>query len=66
MFIATIGVNALGLKVETLKKSLYVNSPLGTRVSFDKLCRDYESEISGILFIVDLRGHGHIGVRCHP
>ena len=28
MFIATFGVNALGLKVETLKNSLYVNSPL--------------------------------------
>ena len=35
MFIATFGVNALGLKVETLKKPLYVNSPLGTRVSVE-------------------------------
>ena len=54
MFIATFGVNALGLKVETLKKPLYVNPPLGTRVSVDKICRDYESEISRILLTVDL------------
>ena len=55
MFIATFGVNALGLKVETLKKPLYVNPPLGTRVSVDKICRDYESEISRILLTLDLR-----------
>ena len=45
----------LGLEVETLEKPLYVNSPLGTRVSVDKICQDCELEISGILFIVDLR-----------
>ena len=28
----------LGLEVETLENSLYVNSPLGTRVSFDMIC----------------------------
>ena len=55
MLIATFGVNALGLKVETLKKPLYVNSSLGTRVSVDSICRDYESEISRILLTVDLR-----------
>ena len=51
------------------------NSPLGTRVSVDKICWDYESDILGILLTVDLRvmdisdsthcgleGHGHIGV----
>ena len=55
MFIATFGVNALGLKVETLKKPLYVNPPLGTRVSVDKICWEYESEITGILLTVNLR-----------
>ena len=45
----------LGLKVETLEKSLYVNSPLGTRVSFSQIFWDCELEISGILLIVDLR-----------
>ena len=46
---------SLGLEVETLEKLLYVNSPLGTRVSVDQICRDCESKISGILLIVDLR-----------
>ena len=32
-----------------------MNSSLGTRVSVDKICRDCELEISGILLIVDLR-----------
>ena len=32
-----------------------VNSPLGTRVSVDQICRDYELEISRILLSVDLR-----------
>ena len=45
----------LGLKVETLEKSLYMNSPLGTRVSVDQLCRGCELEISRILLTVDLR-----------
>ena len=45
----------LGLEVETLEKPLYVNSPLGTRVSVDKICWDFELEISGILITVDLR-----------
>ena len=47
-------MTSLGLEVETLEKSLYVNSPLGTRVSVDQICRDYELEISGILLTVDL------------
>ena len=45
----------MGLEVETLEKLLYVNSPLGTRVSVDKICRDCESEISGILLTMGLR-----------
>ena len=44
----------LGLEVKTLEKPLYVNSLLGTRVSVDQICRDYELEISWILLTVDL------------
>ena len=46
---------SLGLEVETLKKPLYVNSPLGTRVSVNHICRDCELEILGILLTMDLR-----------
>ena len=45
----------LGLEVETLEKTLYVSSPLGTRVSVDLICRGCELEIFGILLTVDLR-----------
>ena len=45
----------LGLEVETLEKPLYVSSPLGTRVSVQRICRNYELEIYGILLTVDLR-----------
>ena len=34
-----------GLEVETLEELLHVSSPLGTRVSVDKICRDCELEI---------------------
>ena len=34
---------------------LYVNSPLRTRVSVDKICQDCELKISGILLTVDLQ-----------
>ena len=54
-FIVASCVKDLGLEVETLEKSLYVNSPPGTRVSVDQICWDYELEILGILLIVDLR-----------
>ena len=54
-FIATSYERELGLEVETLEKSLYVSSPLGTRVSVDMICRSCELEISGILLTVDLR-----------
>ena len=43
----------LGSKFETLEEPLHVNSPLGTGVSVDQICRDCELEISGILLIVD-------------
>ena len=45
----------LGLEVETLEKSLYVSSPLGTRVSVDLICQGCELEIFEILLTVDLR-----------
>ena len=48
-------MKSLGLEVETLEKLLYVNSPLGTRVSVDHICQDFELEISRILLKVDLR-----------
>ena len=45
----------LGLAVETLEEPLHVSSPLGTRVNVDRICRDCELEISGILLTVGLR-----------
>ena len=54
-FVDASCVKDLGLEVETLKKPFYVNSPLGTRVSIDMICRDCELEISGILLTVNLR-----------
>ena len=48
-------MKGLGLEVETLEKQLYVNSPLGTKVSVNQICRDCELEILGILLTVDLR-----------
>ena len=41
--------------METLDESLYVSSPLGTRVRIDQICRDCELEILEILLTVDLR-----------
>ena len=49
-------MKGLGLEVETLEKPLYVNSPLGTRVSVDQTCQDCELEVLGILLTVNLRG----------
>ena len=54
-FVAASCVKYLGLEVQTLEKLLYVNSPLGTRVSINLICRDCELEISGNLLTVDLR-----------
>ena len=48
-------MKGLGLEIKTLEKMMYGNSPLGTRVSVDLICRDCELEISGILLAVDLR-----------
>ena len=45
----------LGLEVETLENPLYVNSPLGIRVSVGKICWDCELGISRILLTMDLR-----------
>ena len=44
-----------GLEVETLDEPLHVNSPLGTKVRIDRICRGCELEISGILLTVDLQ-----------
>ena len=54
-FVAASCLKDLGLEVETLEELLYVNSPLGTRLSVDKICQDCELEILGILLNVDLR-----------
>ena len=48
-------MDVLGLEVETLDELLHVSSPLGIKVRIDKICRDCELEISGILLMVDLR-----------
>ena len=45
----------LGLEVESLEKSLHVNSPLRTGVRIDHICQNCELEILGILLKVDLR-----------
>ena len=45
----------LGLEVEHLAKPVHVSSLLGTRVSVDKICRDCELDILGILLTMDLR-----------
>ena len=54
-FIAASVVIELGLEVEALKEPLYVSSPLGIRTRIGMICRGCELEISGIIFIVDLR-----------
>ena len=54
-FIAASCVEELGLEVKTLEKPLYMSSPLGTRVSVQRICHNCELEISGILLTVDLR-----------
>ena len=48
-------MKSLGLEVKTLEKSLYLNSPLGTRVSVNQISRNCELEILGILLTVDLK-----------
>ena len=37
------------------KAIVWENSPIGSRVRVGKICRDCESEISGIRLMVDLR-----------
>ena len=37
------------------KAFVWENSPIGSRVRVGQICRDCESEISGILLMVDLR-----------
>ena len=47
-------MDVLGIEVETLDELLHVSSPLGTRVRIDKICRDCELEISGIMLMVEV------------
>ena len=54
-FVAASSVDVLGLEVETLEEPLHVSSTLRTRVRIDKICQDYELEISWIMLTVDLR-----------
>ena len=54
-FIIASCVEELVLEVEIFEKPLYVSSPLGTWVSVQRICHNYELEISRILLIVDLR-----------
>ena len=54
-FIVASVMIELGLEVEALEEPLYVSSPLGIRARIGMICRGCESEISRILFIVDLR-----------
>ena len=56
MFIIASCVIGLGLEVEASGKAIvWENSPLESRVRVGQLCRDCESEISGILLMVHLR-----------
>ena len=54
-FVAASSVKDFCLEIETLEESLHVSSPLGTRVNVDKIFRDCDLEISGILLTVDLK-----------
>ena len=45
----------VGLRGRNLGESLYVSSPLITMVSVQRICRNCELKISGILLTVDLR-----------
>ena len=56
MFIIASCVIGLGLEVEASGKAIvWENSPLGPRVRVGQICQDCESEISGIMLMVDLR-----------
>ena len=54
-FIVASVVIELGLEVETLKKPLYVSSPLRIRARIGMICLGCELKISGTLLTVDLR-----------
>ena len=56
MFINASCVIGLSLEVEASGKSIvWENSSLGSRVRVGQMCRDYESEISMIMLMVDLQ-----------
>ena len=54
-FVVASCVKEFVLEIETLEKSLYVHSPLGTRVRIDQICQDCELEVSEILLTVDFK-----------
>ena len=60
-FIVVSCVISLGLEVEAFREMMG-NSPLGCRVRVGQMCRDRESRISVILFMVDLRVVDILGV----
>ena len=43
---------------------MYVNFSLGTKVSVNQIGQDCESEISGILLMVDLQVVDIVGIGC--
>ena len=53
----------LGLKVETLKKPLYVSSPLGIRARIGTICRGYEVRDLGDSTHNGLEDHGDVSFR---
>ena len=56
MFIIASCVIGFGLQVEASGKAIvWENSLLGFRVRVGQICQDCESDISGILLMVDLR-----------
>ncbi|XP_057482014.1 uncharacterized protein LOC130768940 [Actinidia eriantha] len=52
-FLSSSFASALELKVDVLRPSLFVESPVGGRVSLDRICRKCELVISDRLFVFD-------------
>ena len=49
-------MKGLDLEVQASGKAIvWENSPIGSKVRVGQICRDCESDISGILLMVDLR-----------
>ncbi|XP_057504717.1 uncharacterized protein LOC130788169 [Actinidia eriantha] len=52
-FLSSSFASALELKVDVLRPSLFLESPVGGRVSLDRICRKCELVISDRLFVFD-------------